>query len=341
MGMPGRKFSAGSAYRYGFNGKELDNEVVQYDYGFRIYDPRLERFKSVDPLTKTYPWYTPYQFAGNKPIIAIDLDGLEEYVVITRLSANGGRTVTIEYVTDKATKEAINLQYRIILTKDKNGNTTSVGDKLTDKKVLRIVERPDGTEESHSFGKSLSKEERSIIDNNSTKEEFDGAPNGTSWTINVNKKDYDSDLKRNLSMQDENIAERTFAPPVTPPPPRPIPFNGVVLRPNQNIQLPLLSTYGDQATPPSMGINSATQLANSLRNTGIRSITIQPIIYDPTGGQGANIRQSNGASILQNSDAQYRVYSQIIQRISGVNVTVLPTQSSSIPVRATLNVTTR
>jgi len=23
---------------------------------------------SVDPLTRSYPWYTPYQFAGNKPV---------------------------------------------------------------------------------------------------------------------------------------------------------------------------------------------------------------------------------------------------------------------------------
>ena len=33
---------------------------------------------SVDPLFASYPWYTPYQFAGNMPIWAIDLDGLEE-----------------------------------------------------------------------------------------------------------------------------------------------------------------------------------------------------------------------------------------------------------------------
>jgi len=43
----------------------------------RIYDPRVGRFLSVDPLTKSYPWYTPYQFAGNSPIHAIDLDGME------------------------------------------------------------------------------------------------------------------------------------------------------------------------------------------------------------------------------------------------------------------------
>jgi RHS repeat-associated protein len=84
MLMPGRSFSATSKYRYGFNGKENDNEVKgvgnQQDYGMRIYDPRLGRFLSVDPLTKDYPWYTPYQFAGNKPVEAIDLDGAEEYL---------------------------------------------------------------------------------------------------------------------------------------------------------------------------------------------------------------------------------------------------------------------
>ncbi len=72
-----------SSYRYGFNGKEKDPEGLggggsTSDYGFRIYNPQIARFLSVDPLTASYPWYTPYQFAGNKPIAAIDLDGLEE-----------------------------------------------------------------------------------------------------------------------------------------------------------------------------------------------------------------------------------------------------------------------
>jgi RHS repeat-associated protein len=94
MNMPGRKYSASSSkYRYGFNGKELDNEVVQYDYGFRIYDPRLVRFKSVDPLTKEYPWYTPYQFAGNTPIQAIDLDGNEEVHYTLTLNKNGSTSL--------------------------------------------------------------------------------------------------------------------------------------------------------------------------------------------------------------------------------------------------------
>ena len=85
MQMPGRTYLASGSlnYRYGFNGKENDNEVKgvgdQIDYGMRVYDPRIGKFLSVDPLTKNYPWYTPYQFAGNKPIWAIDMDGLEEW----------------------------------------------------------------------------------------------------------------------------------------------------------------------------------------------------------------------------------------------------------------------
>ncbi len=62
--MPGRKFST-SDYRYGFNGKEKDNDVKgdgnQQDYGSRIYDPRIAKFVSVDPLKKSFPMLTPYQ----------------------------------------------------------------------------------------------------------------------------------------------------------------------------------------------------------------------------------------------------------------------------------------
>jgi RHS repeat-associated protein len=83
MQMPNRTYSANN-YRYGFNGKENDNEVKgtgnQQDYGMRVYDSRLGRFLTVDPLMPDYPFYSPYQFAGNKPIVAADLDGLEEWM---------------------------------------------------------------------------------------------------------------------------------------------------------------------------------------------------------------------------------------------------------------------
>jgi RHS repeat-associated protein len=82
--MPGRQFNNGN-YRYGFNGKENDNEVKgtgnQQDYGMRIYDPRLGKFLSVDPLFRDFAWNSPYAFAENDVISCIDLDGLEKYKV--------------------------------------------------------------------------------------------------------------------------------------------------------------------------------------------------------------------------------------------------------------------
>jgi RHS repeat-associated protein len=83
MVMPGRNYNNGTTkdYRFGFNGKENDNEVKgegnQQDYGMRIYDPRLGRFLSEDPLISEYPFYSPYHFAGNCPTSHVDLDGLE------------------------------------------------------------------------------------------------------------------------------------------------------------------------------------------------------------------------------------------------------------------------
>ena len=82
MLMPGRKYSiANTNYRYGFNGKENDKDIENgvQDYGMRIYDGRLGRFLSDDPITKKYPELTPYQFSSNRPIAGVDLDGLEFY----------------------------------------------------------------------------------------------------------------------------------------------------------------------------------------------------------------------------------------------------------------------
>ena len=79
MTMSGRQWiaNADDEYRFGFNGKETDPETDLQDYGFRIYNPAIARFLSVDPLAPSYPWYTPYQFAGNTPIKFVDIDGLE------------------------------------------------------------------------------------------------------------------------------------------------------------------------------------------------------------------------------------------------------------------------
>lgn len=77
-----RSMSSDVDNSFGFNGMLRDKSfgrVTHLDYKNRILNPAIGRFLSRDPLAKSFPWYTPYQFAGNSPIANIDLDGLEEY----------------------------------------------------------------------------------------------------------------------------------------------------------------------------------------------------------------------------------------------------------------------
>jgi len=79
-------------YRYGFNGKEMDNEVKEnpttgtsgvgnsYAYRFRKYGTRIGRMWSTDPLAKSFPWNSSYAFSENRIIDAIELEGLEKVV---------------------------------------------------------------------------------------------------------------------------------------------------------------------------------------------------------------------------------------------------------------------
>ena len=61
----------------------MDNEIKgegnSYNYTFRMHDPRIGRFFSIDPLTTKYPWYSPYAFSGNRVIDSRELEGLERY----------------------------------------------------------------------------------------------------------------------------------------------------------------------------------------------------------------------------------------------------------------------
>jgi len=79
MVMPGRSWTAASAegYRYGYNGKEGDGEIKgddnSLDFGARIYDPRICRWLSDDPLYN--PNESPFIAFTNNPIWFLDPNG--------------------------------------------------------------------------------------------------------------------------------------------------------------------------------------------------------------------------------------------------------------------------
>lgn len=78
-------FEVGEGYRFGFNGMEKDDDTYgegnAYDFGARIYDSRLGRWLSVDPLQEKYPDLSPYNFVANRPLISVDPDGKKIYFV--------------------------------------------------------------------------------------------------------------------------------------------------------------------------------------------------------------------------------------------------------------------
>ncbi|MFC2131103.1 RHS repeat-associated core domain-containing protein [Bacteroidota bacterium] len=80
MLQPGRYWQS-DGYRYGFNSMEKDDEVKgtgnSLDFGARVYDSRLGRWLSLDPLMSKYPDISPYNAMGNNPILCIDPEGME------------------------------------------------------------------------------------------------------------------------------------------------------------------------------------------------------------------------------------------------------------------------
>jgi len=80
---------------------EVKGEGNSINYTFRMHDPRVGRFFAVDPLANEYPWNSTYAFSENDVIRAIELEGLEKYIVNIEKSwgKNKQQIITYEKVT--------------------------------------------------------------------------------------------------------------------------------------------------------------------------------------------------------------------------------------------------
>jgi RHS repeat-associated protein len=58
--------------RYLYNGKEVQTETNEYDFGARFYDPSTGRWHTMDPASQMV---SPYDYTGGNPINRIDPDG--------------------------------------------------------------------------------------------------------------------------------------------------------------------------------------------------------------------------------------------------------------------------
>jgi hypothetical protein len=125
------------------------------DYGFRLYNPSIAKFLSVDPLAPKYPWYTPYQFAGNMPITFIDLDGLEP--AVPENGGNGPDPIAASYNIDPVEvvdKGQSKMEYSMTNTGSRNrdmemspGNDADIG-KINSYKKLDLENFGEGRKQA-------------------------------------------------------------------------------------------------------------------------------------------------------------------------------------------------
>jgi RHS repeat-associated protein len=161
----------GDKYRFGFNGQEKVNEwagIGNYnDFLFRGQDSRIGRFLSVDPLAPQYPWNSPYAFAENDVIRAVDLEGLEKYIVSEgKMNDNVYRWVTRN--PNKAEWDLARFGYT-----DENGQLSIFSQVPFGERDEKYAAQMDTEQNTHGIGHKIPK---SAMIKTPTAEEIAGPP---------------------------------------------------------------------------------------------------------------------------------------------------------------------
>jgi RHS repeat-associated protein len=163
MLVPNRHGSS-TAYRYGFNGKEKDDELMgqgnSIAFEERFYDSRIGRFFTIDPIAKNYPFQSPYVFAANSPIVLIDVLGMGPGDPTTYTVKKGDNLTKISKKFGVSTDDLKSMNYSI-----KSIHKIKIGQVLRVNPEADFNRNPRGeyTNPEMSFGKEISLPHISLV----------------------------------------------------------------------------------------------------------------------------------------------------------------------------------
>ena len=111
--------------RWRYSGKEeqktLNSSLPLIDYGARMYDPAIARWKSMDQMAEKYYYISPYSYCEDNPIIFFDPDGrgpivgallgagLDVVIQISTNAINGEKWYKIDAISEERKNELYEL----------------------------------------------------------------------------------------------------------------------------------------------------------------------------------------------------------------------------------------
>ncbi|MBB6236396.1 RHS repeat-associated protein, partial [Pedobacter sp. AK013] len=162
FGLRKKALAGASNNKYLYNGKELQEELEQYDYGARLYDPVIGRFNVVDRFAEKYSSTSSYGYSANNPINLIDINGDSLWVSYAgnKILYNNGSF----YNSDGSAYTG-----RGVKT-DKNGNVTGYKGFLG--QVFNALNSIGGTDEGNGLLNELQTSSNNYTIQNSTTNDF-------------------------------------------------------------------------------------------------------------------------------------------------------------------------
>ncbi len=149
-------YVSGQENHYKYQGKEEQDELDTYDFGWRMYDQWLGRTWQIDPHSENFYEWSPFSWAGNNPILMIDPTGMDWYQAVNEK----GEVIEGGAVKWQEGSDAIEGYSNIGTSYSyRNGNVTYTYDQsdlsTIEEHVLDaedwVSDRPDGTKTMQCF----------------------------------------------------------------------------------------------------------------------------------------------------------------------------------------------